>query len=125
MSLPTSLPTSLFAAPGVRAFGDAGRVPADDPEHAGLQIAYVARTAAMEAVRMPRFGFVTTINRKRGGGKAIRNAFLALRLVHVVDRPDMTAMIGLLLLDKDDLPLYYKGWDRAAAPICGREVRRV
>ena len=29
MSLPTSLPTSLFAAPGVRAFGDAGRVPAD------------------------------------------------------------------------------------------------
>ena len=64
---------------------------------------------------MPRFGFVTTINRKRGGGKAIRNAFLALRLVHVVGRPDMTAMIGLWLLDKDDLPLYYKGWSTIMA----------
>ena len=61
------------------------------------------------------FGFVTTINRKRGGGKAIRNAFLALRLVHVVGRPDMTAMIGLWLLDKDDLPLYYKGWSTITA----------
>ena len=42
-------------------------VSADHPEHAGLTVAWVARTTAFAHVRAPCFGFVTTINRKKGG----------------------------------------------------------
>ena len=64
------LPGSIFATEGARAIGDAGRMPHGHKEVAGLQIAYVARDALTAHLRCPVFGRVTTLNRKKGGGKA-------------------------------------------------------
>ena len=61
------LPGSIFATKGARAMGDAGRMPDDHQEVAGLQIAYVARDALTAHLRCPVFGRITTLNRKRGG----------------------------------------------------------
>ena len=102
-----SLPISIYATPGVRAFGDAGRVPATDDECAGLQIAYVAHTAAMEKVTSPSFGFLTSQERAAGGGKASRAPFLLLAVLHVEARPDILMVVGVWLLDKDDLHVHY------------------
>ena len=58
------LPRSFFSTPGMRGLGDAGSVPDDDKEYAGLQIVYVARTAATCMMRTPCFGFVTSTVKK-------------------------------------------------------------
>lgn len=103
-----SLPTSIYSSPGMRGFGDAGTVPPGDHFKCdGLQIVYVARTAAIAKVMMPRFGFVTTLNRKVAGGKPIRNGFLALQERIVQGRPDIVALVGVWILGKDDLSIYY------------------
>lgn len=103
-----ALPRSIYSTPGMRGMGDAGFVPADDPfDCGGLQIVFVARTQNVAKVRCPRFGFMTTLNRKGSGGKPIRNGFLALQQRHVQGRPDIVALVGIWLLGKDDLPLYY------------------
>jgi hypothetical protein len=99
------LPSSIYSTPGMRAFGDAGCVPEDDPQVPGLQIAFVARSAIISKVRAPCFGFLTT--RNRGSSSPIRNAFLALRLVHMHDKPDIVAVEGVWLLDKGDFAEYY------------------
>jgi hypothetical protein len=70
------LPGSIFATAGARAMGDAGRMPHGHKEVAGLQIAYVARDALTAHLRCPVFGRITTLNRKKGGGKAERGAAL-------------------------------------------------
>ena len=67
LSNPFPATASIYTTPGMGAFGCAGFVPDDDPKYAGLQIAYAARTAAIIKVRLPSFGYLTVLNRKRGG----------------------------------------------------------
>jgi len=86
------LPGSIFATEGARAMGDAGRMPHGHKEVAGLQIAYVARDALTAHLRCPVFGRITTLNRKKGGGKAERGAALVHNIFHVPERPDIMAL---------------------------------
>ena len=101
------LPGSIFATAGARAMGDAGRMPHGHKEVAGLQIAYVARDALTAHLRCPVFGRVTTLNRKKGGGKAERGAALVHNIFHVPERPDIMALAITWLVGKDELPKYY------------------
>ncbi len=55
----------------------------------GWRTSLARRTAAVMSVKMPCFGFLTTKERALGGGKLIRNAFLALRLVHFGENRDV------------------------------------
>jgi hypothetical protein len=101
------LPRSIFATKGARAMGDAGRMPVDHKEVAGLQIAYVARDALTAHLRCPVFGRITTLNRKRGGGKPERGAALVHNIFHVPERPDIMALAITWLIGRDELPKYY------------------
>ena len=101
------LPGSIFATKGARAMGDAGRMPDDHKEVAGLQIAYVARDALTAHLRCPVFGRITTLNRKRGGGKPERGAALVHNIFHVPERPDIMALAITWLIGRDELPKYY------------------
>ena len=101
------LPGSIFATKGARAMGDAGRMPVDHKEVAGLQIAYVARDALTAHLRCPVFGRITTLNRKRGGGKPERGAALVHNIFHVPERPDIMALAITWLIGRDELPKYY------------------
>ena len=87
--------------------GDAGRMPDDHKEVAGLQIAYVARDALTAHLRCPVFGRITTLNRKRGGGKPERGAALVHNIFHVPERPDIMALAITWLIGRDELPKYY------------------
>lgn len=100
------LPLSIFATPAVRGFGEAGFMDADDDLH-GLQSVLVARTSSMAKVWAPCFGFLTTTNRKRGGGKAERGAFFCLQILCSADRPDAMIVRGMWIIDKPDLAKFY------------------
>ena len=78
-----SLPLSIYATPASRAFGDAGRMPADHPKLANLQVAYVARTPSMANVRTPCFGYLTIKNRNKHGGEPERAPFLTFNILAV------------------------------------------
>ncbi|KAL1515181.1 hypothetical protein AB1Y20_004242 [Prymnesium parvum] len=100
------MPLSIFATPAVRGFGEAGFMDADDDLH-GLQSVLVARTSSMAKVWAPCFGFLTTTNRKRGGGKAERGAFFCLQILCSADRPDAMIVRGMWIIDKPDLAKFY------------------
>ena len=100
------LPLSAYATPGMVGLGDAGVVPASDAEFGGLQIVYTARTSAVAKVRPFTFGHVTT---ELKGKKSYRGGFLLVRMMHVVGKPDIVAIVGYWILDKQDLARYYDG----------------
>ena len=91
--------------------GDAGRMPDDHKEVAGLQIAYVARDALTAHLRCPVFGRITTLNRKRGGVRHLSagtsdRLSLSLSLSHA--RAHHGAYItSTWLIGRDELPKYY------------------
>jgi hypothetical protein len=105
------LPRSLHATPGMLAEGDAGRVADDHPELAGLQMATAARTAAIEKVRPPCFGYMTVQNKKNEKkgwlGEKERGAALLLALLHEPGRPHLVLMVFVWLGDKSDLLKYF------------------
>ena len=90
------LPRSVYATPGMSAFGVAGVVSADDKDYGGLCIAFVARTASISKVRPPTFGYMTAkAVRNHADAGTERSAFLALGLLHVQGRPDLVGIVGL------------------------------
>jgi hypothetical protein len=98
------LPRSVYSTPGMIGMHDAGIVPETDAEFGGLQRVYAARTAAIAKARAPCFGHVTVKNR---GDVPYRGAFLVVAMLHVPDKPDIIALHGCWVLDKEDLPRYY------------------
>jgi hypothetical protein len=97
------LPRSVYSTPGMIGMHDAGIVPETDAEFGGLQRVYAARTAAIAKARAPCFGHVTVKNR---GDVPYRGAFLVVAMLHVPDKPDIIALHGCWVLDKEDLPRY-------------------
>ena len=81
-----ALPSSIFATPGAVALGVSGVVPEDDHEQAGLQIAWVARTADLAHLKAPCFGMLTVKNKQNSSagveGKPIRNGFFVRKILY-------------------------------------------
>jgi len=105
------LPLSIFSTPGVRCIGELGVIGATEAgleKYAGLMMAAVARTADWVHFTCPRFGYLTTVNRKKGGAKPERGAFLAVKELHVIDVPDRVLLVGFWLGDKGDAAKYLK-----------------
>ena len=60
-----ALPSSIFATPGAVALGVSGVVQwEEDHDQAGLQIAWVARTADLAHLKAPCFGMLTVKNKQ-------------------------------------------------------------
>ena len=95
------LPRSVFATPGMRGIGDAGRVDADDDNFGGLRKVYAASTAHSSKWRTPCIGHVTVP--LKGGAGFHRGAFLALSQLVENDNPDCCAVYGFWILDKEDM----------------------
>ena len=102
-----SLPRSAFATPGMVGQGDDGMVPNDDKFAPGLQKVLVARTASISKIRAPHFVFLTTKNRKEGGGRPERGVFLVMSMMIVKGRPQVVAIFGCWVLDKRDYNTHY------------------
>jgi hypothetical protein len=67
----------------------------------------VARTAAIAKIHAGRFVFLTTRNRKAGGGGVERGMFLVLAMGVVSNKPDVVAVVGLWCIDKEDFDQQY------------------
>ena len=67
----------------------------------------VARTAAIAKIHAGRFIFLTTRNRKAGGGGVERATFLVLAMGIVPNKPDVVAVVGLWCIDKEDMKTFY------------------
>lgn len=102
-----SLPRSIFATPGARAYGDAGRLGAKD-EYAGLQIAEYAITARKEVLRMPMFGFATSELRSKGGGRKARRPFYGRQLIHDANDPTRVGIRGKWLDTGEEILTYHQ-----------------
>ena len=67
----------------------------------------VARTAAIAKICAGRFVFLTTRNRKAGGGGVERGMFLVLAMGVVPNKPDVVAVVGLWCIDMQDMNTFY------------------
>jgi hypothetical protein len=87
---------SLYSNPGKVARGRVGVTGSNDKYGSGMIIAGRASKAG-QFLTCPRFVYTTTTCHKREGGGTARAPFLALRIEHVPNRPDLIQLRGLWL----------------------------
>ena len=100
------LPQSIFATPGVRAFGSLGVVP-EGEEYAGLTRGKYCTTPWKEPLFPNTFVFATTKNRKLGGGAAVRRPFFVTDILYDSNYPDRVGVQGRWLCEGDEILLYH------------------
>ena len=100
------LPQSVFATPGVRAFGLQGVVPEGD-DYAGLVRAKYCTTPWKEPLFPYTFVFATVKNRKCGGGTAVRRPFFATDILYDANFPDRVGVRGRWLCEGKECLLYH------------------
>ena len=101
------LPGSDYATPGVVGEADGRTIPVTDQQCGGLIEIEVVRSSTTAKLRAKCFGFLTIINRKRGGGRPERGAFCALQFLRHPLRRDRMIVRGFWLIDRSDLARYY------------------
>ena len=106
-----TLPASAYALPGALAINHIRTIADDDGECGGMIEIQVARTEELEKLIAPRFVFLTTKNRKIGGDKPERGAFLILQTMTAEGDDEIIIVRGVWLCDKLDFLKYFKQAD--------------
>ena len=94
------LPKSVFSTPGMTALHPAGAVPEANKTYGLLQMAWVARTAAIALSRVPCFGHMTT--KLKGTGEPYRGACLVVTFLFAEHKPDHVLAVFVWIIGKED-----------------------
>ena len=98
------LPKSVFSTPGMTALHPAGAVPEANKTYGGLQMAWVARTAAITLSRVPCFGHMTT--KLKGTGEPYRGACLVVAFLFAEHKPDHVIAVCVWIIGEEELCVY-------------------
>ena len=101
-----ALPTSIYATPGVRAFGSLGLVP-DANEYAGMTRACWATTPWKGTLHRNMLVWATSKLRKVGGADEVRRPFFITDLIYDHNYPDRVGVEGYWLCEGHEITLYH------------------
>ena len=101
-----NLPASIFATPGVCAYGTIHVLDEND-EYAGLHLAEYVTMPWEEVLRPSMFVFVTARNRAAGGGQTVRRPFFVTELPYDPVHPDRPGVRGFWLTEGFEVLNYH------------------
>ena len=96
------LPVSAYQLPGALAINHIRTIPEADNECGGLIEIQAARNEELDKLIAPRFVFLTTKNRKIGGDKPERGAFVLLQTMTAQGDDSIIILRGIWVCDKLD-----------------------
>ena len=102
------LPVSAYQLPGALAINHIRIIPEADNECGGLIEIQAARNEELDKLIAPRFVFLTTKNRKIGGDKPERGAFVLLQTMTAQGDDSIIILRGIWVCDKLDFLRIFK-----------------
>ena len=102
------LPVSAYQLPGALAINHIRTIPEADNECGGLIEIQAARNEELDKLIAPRFVFLTTKNRKIGGDKPERGAFVLLQTMTAQGDDSIIILRGIWVCDKLDFLRIFK-----------------